>query len=261
MTDQTLSRGYVVIVPMLDEESNAERCVRRIMDAVARTTPAGSMIVVDDGSTDATRRIVRELAEEFPSLFMVEHPVNAGYGAALVTGIRTAEERGFGYALFMDADLTTDPAYIAPFVEKMRGGFDLIKATRYSLGGGMRGVPARRALISRLGNAVARLLFGLPVADCTNGFRAAKVELLARIPYQERGFAIIMEEMYHLSALARTFAEVPYVLTSRGADQGVSRFVYKPKVFMQYLKYAALSRFWPPRSTNATFKETPCKPS
>ncbi|MBI3565131.1 MAG: glycosyltransferase family 2 protein [Elusimicrobia bacterium] len=231
---------------MFDEESNAERCVRRVTEALEATDPRGTLIVVDDGSRDRTREILRRLAAEFPRLVVVEHPANAGYGAALVTGIREASRRGLGYALFLDADLTTDPSYVAPFVEKMRGDYDLIKATRYSLGGGMRGVPFHRVAISRVGNAVARALFRLPVADCTNGFRAAKVDLLARIPYREKAFAIIMEEMYYMSSYAKTFAEVSYVLTSRGPDQGVSRFVYKPKVFGQYLKYAVLSLVRPP---------------
>lgn len=244
--DRALAKGYCAIVPMFDEELNAERCVRLVGEALDRTEPRGTLIVVDDGSQDATRAILRGLFREFPRLVVIEHAANAGYGAALVTGIREADRRGLGYALFLDADLTTDPSYIAPFVEKMRGDYDLIKATRYSLGGGMKGVPVHRAWISCIGNAIARILFRLPIADCTNGFRAVKVSVLARIPYSEKAFAIIMEEMYYLSAYAKTFAEVPYVLTSRGVDQGVSRFVYKPKVFAQYLKYAVLSLVRPP---------------
>jgi len=231
---------------MFNEQANAERCVRRISEVLRTTSPTGKFIVVDDGSGDRTRAILRGLEEEFSALTVVEHPRNQGYGAALVTGIRTAAEIGIGYVLFMDSDLTTDPKYIPDFVEKMRGDYDVIKATRYSLGGGMSGVPARRVWTSRIGNLVARMLFRLPISDCTNGFRAVKVDLLARIPFQERAFAIIMEELYHLSATARTFSEVPYVLTSRGADQGVSRFVYRPKVFFQYLKYAVLSLVRPP---------------
>lgn len=241
-----LSRGYAAVVPMYNEEPNAERCVRAVSAAVAATEPRGVVIVVDDGSRDRTREILRRLKGEFKDLVVVEHEANRGYGAALVTGAREAHRLGLGYALYLDADLTTDPRYIPDFVEKMRGDYDVIKATRYSLGGGTRGVPAHRAVISRLGNAVARVLFRLPVADCTNGFRAVKTDLLVRLPLKERAFAVIMEELYYLGAVAKTYAEVPYTLTSRGADQGVSRFVYRPKVFAQYLKYAILSAVRPP---------------
>lgn len=251
-----LSRGYAAVVPMYDEESNAERCVRAVSAAVAATSPAGTVVVVDDGSRDRTREILRRLKTEFPDLVVVEHQGNRGYGTALVTAAREAHRLGLGYALFMDADLTTDPKYIADFVEKMRGDYDVIKATRYSLGGGMKGVPSHRAWISRAGNAFARILFGLPVADCTNGFRAVKTDLLVRLPLRERAFAVIMEELYYLTGIAKTYAEVPYVLTSRGEGQGISRFVYRPKVFAQYLKYAVLSRFCPPRFDTQINQET-----
>lgn len=232
---------------MYDEERNAERCVLGISEALRRLEPHGRLIVVDDGSKDGTRQLLRGLSARLPQLVVVEHAANAGYGAALVTGIREAARRGAGYVLFMDADLTTDPCYIPSFVDRMREDVDVIKATRYASGGGMRGVPAHRVLISRLGNLVARALFRLPLTDVTNGFRAVKVDLLAGIPFQERAFAVIMEELYWLSGSAKTFAEVPYILTSRGTDQGVSRFVYRPKVFLQYLKYAALAFLRSPR--------------
>lgn len=241
---------------MYDEEANAERCVCAVSAAVAVTDPAGVVIVVDDGSRDGTREILRRLKDEHPALVVVEHEGNRGYGTALVTATSEAHRRGLGYVLFMDADLTTDPKYIADFVEKMRGDYDMIKATRYSLGGGMKGVPPHRAFISRAGNALAKLLFRLPVADCTNGFRAVKTDILVCLPLREKGFAVIMEELYYLTGVAKTYAEVPYLLTSRGEGQGVSRFVYRPKVFFQYLKYAVLSIVGPPVLDKHSIRET-----
>jgi glycosyltransferase involved in cell wall biosynthesis len=251
-----LPRGYAAVVPMYDEEMNVERCVRAVSAAVAATDPTGVVIVVDDGSRDRTRELLRRLKSEHSGLVVVEHEGNRGYGTALVTGAREAHRLGLGYVLFLDADLTTDPKYIAGFVGKMRGDYDVIKATRYALGGGMKGVPRHRVLISRAGNALARLLFRLPITDCTNGFRAVKTDILVGLPLRERGFAVILEELYHLKAAAKTYAELPYVLTSRGEGQGVSRFVYRPKIFLQYLKYAVLSLVGPPDSDTQTTQET-----
>src|SRR5207249_2326632 len=134
----------------------------------------------------------------FPELILEAHPGNRGYGAAVRTGIASAQRHGFAYALFTDADLTQDPKYIQDFVVKMREGVDFIKATRYSLGGSMSGVPFFRATLSRAGNWLARRLLRVPIADCTNGFRAVKVPLLARLPLTENGFPILMEELYYV---------------------------------------------------------------
>ena len=226
--------GFAVIVPMFNEREGAGRCVREIaavLDAMPNRT---ALIAVDDGSGDGTAAILRELAERHPALDVVTHPANRGYGAALVTGAARAAGRGFDYALFMDSDLTNDPRDIPRFAARMRDGFDVIKASRYIAGGRMVGVPWRRAAISRLGNAVARTLFGLPIHDCTNGFRAVRTALLTRMDLKERGFPVIMEELYWCRFLASSFAEVPVTLTNAGR---ASSFRYRPSVFASYLRY------------------------
>jgi hypothetical protein len=134
----------------------------------------------------------------------------------------------------MDSDLTNDPRDIPRFVEKMAQDFDVIKATRFKGGGGMNGIPARRTLISRLGNVVASELFRIGLSDCTNGYRAAKVGLLSKINYTERGFPVIVEELAQLKMLGATFTEVPVILTNRVGDQRPTAFAYQPRVFYRY---------------------------
>jgi glycosyltransferase involved in cell wall biosynthesis len=198
------------------------------------------LIVVNDGSVDATGEILSRLTPEFVRLTVVTHEKNAGYGGAIRTGIRKAAEMRFDYALFMDSDLTNDPKYIAAFIEKMLAGVDVIKASRYIRGGRAVSVPFYRVVISVIGNALVRFMFGLPIADCTNGFLAMKVDILKQMPLTERGFAVIMEELYYAKFLARTFAEVPYTLTARSETVRRSSFYYRPRVFYQYLKYAVM---------------------
>ena len=119
----------------------------------------------------------------------------------------------------------------------MRKGIDVIKATRYSAGGRVDGVPAYRVIISRVGNLIAGILFRLPLHDCTNGFRAARTDILSRMSLTENRFPIIMEELYWSKYLAHTFVEVPVTLTNRDAALRPTSFAYKPSIFWQYLKY------------------------
>src|SRR5207237_10139481 len=116
---------------------------------------------------------------EAPPLVPVgRHPGTRGTGAALRTGAEAAHDGRFEYVLFMDSDLTNSPADVPRFVAEMERGADVVKATRYSGGGGVRGVPFSRWIVSAVGNRVARVLFRVPIHDCTNGFRAVKVQLL-----------------------------------------------------------------------------------
>jgi glycosyltransferase involved in cell wall biosynthesis len=228
---------------MYNEKTGAEACVRRICTVLETVPGTAKLVTVDDGSQDGTGAILDRLAGEFPSLTVIHHEKNSGYGAALRTGMRHAAEAGFEYALFMDSDLTNDPADIPRFFERMRKGYDVIKATRYSGGGGVSGVPAYRVIISRVGNSLARRLYRLPVTDCTNGFRAVRTALLAQMNLTEQKFPIIMEELYLCKLLAKSYAQVPVTLTNRQGKQRPTSFVYRPRVFYQYLKYPLRSFF------------------
>ena len=226
---------------MFNEAAGAERCVVEVCGALRDLPYRSRLIVVDDGSSDATGAILRRLAATEPRLRMVTHPANRGYGAALRTGVEAAKEKRFDYVLFMDSDLTNSPADIRRFVAAMEGGADVVKATRYSGGGGVSGVPFSRWIVSAVGNRIARALFGVPIHDCTNGFRAVKVSLLEQMALGERRFPVIMEELHWCRFLARTYAEVPVVLTARQADQRPTAFAYRPSVFWSYLKYPLLA--------------------
>ena len=222
---------------MFNEEAAAERCVVEVCRELGRLPYRSRLIVVDDGSGDGTAAILHRIAPAQPLLQVVTHLVNRGYGAALRTGVAAAHEGRFDYVLFMDSDLTNSPADVPGFVAEMERGADVIKATRYSGGGGVNGVPFSRWIISAVGNRIARVLLGVPIHDCTNGFRAVKVPLLKQMALREPRFPIIMEELYWCRFLARTYAEVPVVLTTRRADQRPTAFVYRPSVFWSYLKY------------------------
>lgn len=229
--------SFAVVVPMYNEAAGAAACVGEIGRVLAEQPNRTALIVVDDGSADETPQILAGFEKATNGLVVIRHPANRGYGAALRTGAVEARGRGFDYAVFMDSDLTNDPAYLSAFAGRMAAGVDVIKASRYVEGGGTRGVPLLRSLLSRLGNTTARLLFGLPVRDCTNGFRAVRTDLLASIELRENGFAVIMEELHRLRPLARTYAEIPIVLGARGPEQGSSRFSYGPRAMARYLRY------------------------
>ncbi len=236
--------SLAVVIPMFNEEAAAGNCVRQVCDVLRLLPNRCLLIVVNDGSRDQTAEVLRrEESEAKHPLLVVTHERNSGYGAALRTGILSAAQAGLDYVLFMDSDLTNSPQDIPRFLPKMAEGIDVIKATRYSGGGAMAGVPKYRVLISTAGNIVARALFRLPLHDCTNGFRCCKTSLLVRMRLTENRFPIIMEELYWCKYLAKTFAEIPVLLTARTGDVKKTSFQYKPKVFYDYLKYPVRSFF------------------
>ena len=228
-----------IVVPMHNEETIAQLNIETIIRYARRLPPVVTVLVVNDGSQDATESIIKQMITEagIDDLQLVSHSANQGYGAALMTGIDFAVDNNYDYILFMDSDLTNHPKYLQKFYDKMADGYDYIKATRYAKGGATVGVPLRHRILSAMGNLLAKFLYGLPLTDLTNGFRAVKVDILKKMNLSEPGFSIIMEELYHVKCLAQSFCDIPYVLTSRVDGQGKSKFSYDPITCFRYLKY------------------------
>ena len=232
-----------IVIPMYNEEEIARHSIGTIISYTRKLPPTITVLVINDGSKDTTENIVKQMIAESgnDNLHLVSHSVNQGYGAALMTGIKFAVKKNYDYALFMDSDLTNHPKYLQKFYEKMVDGCDYIKATRYAKGGAAVGVPLQHRILSAMGNLLAKILYGLPLTDLTNGFRAVKVSVLKKMNLGEAGFSIIMEELYHAKYLAQSFCDIPYVLTSRDNSQGRSKFSYGPRTYFQYLKYPVKS--------------------
>jgi len=231
---------------MYNEEEGAERCIRAVSPAVSALPTRSALIVVDDGSTDRTADILAGLSEGVKGLKILTHPENQGYGGALRTGASYAATAGYDYVLFMDSDLTNDPATLPAFLAKMEEGYDVIKASRYAPGGGTAGVARWKVWISTIGNRIARFLFRLPLTDSTNGFRAMRSSIFNQLQITEGGFSSIMQELHQAKLLTRSFGEVPCVLTSRSGHLRRSSFSYSPSVLYSYLKYPIRSFFGRP---------------
>jgi dolichol-phosphate mannosyltransferase len=227
--------SLAVIVPMYNEEDGAEESVVALA-AVLETIPGSHLIAVDDGSSDATPAILDRLGDDIPLLRVVHRKENGGYGAALRAGVEKAQMLGTDWALFVDSDLTNPPEDVPRFAALMDEPVDYIKASRFIGGGGMVGVPARRRLLSVTANRFARLATGRTVTDPTNGFRAVRTSAFLAMPLTERGFPIIMEELYWAFRHRLRFGEVPSTLGSR-EETGDSSFSYRPRVLAAYASY------------------------
>ena len=228
-----------ILIPMYNEEVIIQRSVETIYSYIKNLPPIIHLLLVNDGSSDRTESIVKDVIGRLDSDYvkLVSHSINKGYGAALRTGNQFAIEHNFDYVLFMDSDLTNHPKYLVDFYEKMLEGWDYIKATRYSKGGGVDGVPMKHYIISRSGKLFAKMISRLPLTDMTNGFRAVKVDILRKINLKENHFSIIFEEIMKARNITDKFCEIPYILGTRDKTARPTKFRYGPSTFWNYLKY------------------------
>jgi len=153
----------VVIVPAYNEAGSIERVVEDVKQAV----PGFDVVVIDDGSTDATASIVPDWAT------VISLPFNLGIGGAMQTGYRFAAEHGYDIAVQVDGDGQHPASEIVGLVETLReGDADMVIGSRFLERGQYR-QSAARAAGSRVLRLLLRILTGRTYTDCTSGFRVA----------------------------------------------------------------------------------------
>ncbi|MCK5218286.1 glycosyltransferase family 2 protein [bacterium] len=228
-----------IIIPMYNEEHIARKSLETILPYTRKLPPRTKVVVINDCSRDNTEAIVKQVITEQPDdhLGLISHTTNRGYGAANRTGSQYAIEHGYDYVIFMDSDLTNHPKYLTDFYQKMEAGYDYIKATRYSQGGGFEGVPRKRVFVSKWGNRIGQCITGLPITDITNGFRAVKTEVLRNITLQENHFSIIVEELMKARKYTKKMGEIPNILGNRSDQAKDTAFQYNLNTYWKYFKY------------------------
>lgn len=214
----------IVTLPAYDEEL----ALPPLLDAMAalRETqiPDLCMVVVDDGSRDATPQIVREQSTSRPWLSLAQHERNMGLAQAIRTGFETALERASeaDIVVTLDADNTQPPDTIPSMLDKLGQGYDVVVASRYQPGAKVYGVPSFRQLYSTVLSVVFQAVFGVRgIRDYSCGFRAYRASTL-RAAYThygkdgfvtEQGFACMVEILLQLNKMGGVkFAEVPFIL-------------------------------------------------
>lgn len=213
----------ILALPAYNEAENLTPLVTSA-DSVFRANQLSyKVVIVDDGSTDATAQVAARLSERFP-VECIRHASNRGLGVAIRTLICETLARTQSpddAIVFMDADNTHDPAYIPQMVAKLwEGPYDVVIASRFREGSQEIGVPWERRLLSRGARLLFRIFLRLSdVTDYTCGYRAYRASILkaAHNKYGERiitreGFACTDELLVHLSTLTKRITEVPFVL-------------------------------------------------
>ncbi|MCB0217117.1 MAG: glycosyltransferase family 2 protein [Chloroflexi bacterium] len=166
-----------IVIPALDEAGGIADIAGRVLGARAGLAAIGveglELIVVDDGSTDGTA----EIAEAIAGVTVLRHPRNAGYGAAIKTGFRSA--RGELLA-FLDADGTYPPEAFPELCQALlSSGADLVVGTR--MGHPESGMPLTRRLGNRLFVQLINLLGRQRISDSASGQRVLRREALAKL--------------------------------------------------------------------------------
>ena len=176
-----------IIIPVYNEARTVAQAIRRVLSQSVDGITAREIIVVDDGSTDTTRRALTALATEFPQeVRVLVHAKNRGKGAA----VRTAVEALRGdVVIIQDADMEYDPADYPLMLEPIiKGRADVVYGSRFS------GQQAKRVLYfwHYVGNCfltiLSNMFININLTDMETGFKAFRADVLKGIPLRSDRF-------------------------------------------------------------------------
>jgi glycosyltransferase involved in cell wall biosynthesis len=217
----TKPAGLSVFFPAYNDSGTIASMVIRAVQVASELTPDYEVIVVNDGSADATPAIVEELARTYPRVRVVHHPKNRGYGGALQTGFRSASKELIFYT---DGDAQYDPAELKQLWEHLTPDADLVNGYKIS-----RADPLHRVVIGRVYHHVVSVLFGLKLRDVDCDFRLMRRRIFERINLEKTSGVICLEMMKKIQDAGFHVVEVPVHHYHRAF--GKSQFFNLPRIF------------------------------
>lgn len=166
-----MKKGKVIaVIPALNEEGK----IGIVVSGIKSENVVDSVLVVDDGSTDNTRKEAEAGGAE-----VISQPRNMGVGAALRTGFRYAQEKGFDIIVVLGADNQDNPSEMNRLLRPItEDGFDFIQGSRYMPGGVRVNIPLFRWITTGFYSFLFKLLIRFPLTDGTNGYRAFRTSIL-----------------------------------------------------------------------------------
>jgi glycosyltransferase involved in cell wall biosynthesis len=197
----TSKPGLSVFFPAYNDSGTIASLVITALQTARALTPEFEVIIVDDGSADATAQIADELARTYPEVKVVHHPRNRGYGGALQSGFGAASHE---FVFYTDGDAQYDPAEMTRLWSALGDNVDLVNGYKIS-----RSDPMHRIVIGRLYHHTVKLLFGLKVRDVDCDFRLLRRSIFQRVTLEKTSGVICLEMMKKIQDAGFRIAEVP----------------------------------------------------
>lgn len=212
-----------VVIPARDEEGCIAATVENLHVELRLNAIPHEIVVVDDGSSDATWTILSALRIRIPELAPVQNLGPHGFGRAIIHGLD--HSRGDAVVIFM-ADASDDARDVVVYWKKLAEGWDCVFGSRFVKGGGTTDYPWLKLCLNRVFNFFIRVLFNLPLNDTTNAFKAYRREVIEGCrPLIAPHFNLTVE--LPLKAIVRGFSWTVVPITWRNRRTGEAKLKIK----------------------------------
>jgi dolichol-phosphate mannosyltransferase len=208
-----------VVIPTYNEADN----IRPMTARVRSTIPSADLLIIDDNSPDGTGSIADELAAADGRIHVLHRRGKAGLGTAYLAGFAMALDEGYDTIVEIDADCSHQPEDLPKMLTALTAA-DMVLGSRWVPGGKVLNWPKSREILSRAGNAYARIMLRIPLRDMTGGYRAYRADALRKIGLENIdsvGYCFQIDLARRAVLANLTVAEVPitFVERTRGASK------------------------------------------
>jgi glycosyltransferase involved in cell wall biosynthesis len=186
--------------PCYNDEATIGSMVNLALVTIDKVGADGEVIVIDDGSTDDSPQVLKDLASEESRLRIVRHDVNRGYGGALLSGFAAADRQ---WVFYTDGDAQFDPAELELLVRAAAPDVDVVQG--YKL---RRADSLMRRMVGRVYHRFVALMFGLKIRDTDCDFRLIRKEKLDLVTLTSTSGTICVELVRKLQDVGARFVEV-----------------------------------------------------
>jgi dolichol-phosphate mannosyltransferase len=207
--------NVLIVIPTFNEKEN----IKKLIPAVKKAAPGVHMLVVDDASPDGTADAVAAIAKRDACVKLLRRDGKYGLGTAYVEGFKYALKKKYEYIFEMDADFSHDPQYIKDFMKEIKN-YDLVIGSRYINGISVVNWPIRRLMLSKFASWYVRKITGLPLTDCTSGFKCFRRKVLEQLDLNaihSDGYAFQVEMHYKTWKKGFKIKEIPIIFVDRHA--------------------------------------------
>jgi len=212
-----------LVMPARNEEGCIPTTLERFTSVLRAAGFPFEIVVVDDGSTDSTPRILRQMAVRHPEIVPVTNQGRHGFGMAIRRGLEHIS--GDAVAIVM-ADGSDSPEDAEKYYRKLLEGYDCVFGSRFIKGGQVIDYPRHKLVLNRMANLFIRFLFGHDFNDTTNAFKCYRREVIqGMLPLISPHFNLTVEMPLKAIIRGYSFAVVPITWTNRAA--GVSKLKIK----------------------------------
>jgi dolichol-phosphate mannosyltransferase len=208
-----------VIIPSRDEAENLRECITKVAQSLIDHCIENEILVIDDGSTDNTAGIIKDLRMQFPCVNYIQNEGENGFGRAVRLGLQ--EFSGDAVAIMM-ADLSDSPHDLVRYWEKLQEGHECVFGSRFLPGSQVVDYPKAKLVANRIVNAAIRYAFKIPCNDITNAFKIYRREVIEGCkPFISPHFNLTVE--IPLKAIIRGFSWTTIPISWRNRSKGVAK--------------------------------------